>query len=352
MNEHTIAIPTLWGTEGLLKWGSALFSSPRANRYYIDFKNLGWMEPFPLLFLSSNILRFKTMHQGSEFLPKNFQQHTYAAHMGFFSSLSIDFGNKPGEARGRDTYLPINILSIRDLQKQAANEAIHIGQLLENHAGQLAKLLTREDKSNLTDTLTYTLREIMRNTVEHSESDSFLYCGQYWPTTNIVQIAILDSGIGVKKSLSRNPKIRITSDEHALRLSTLPGISGKPCTSMLEEYDGWANSGYGLYLTKRLCTKGGSFFICSGNKGLSSKPNESEKYLDSNFQGTALRLSLNKNSTSSLQAALRQFRIEGEEIARKFADGIPRASASSRGLMDRKEKNSTRNHSLNRKRPI
>jgi hypothetical protein len=335
MNEHTIAIPKLWSLDKLLEWGSTLFCSPHADRYYFDFKDMGWMEPFPLLFVSSNILRFQNMHPESKFLPMNFQHHTYAAHMGFFQSLSIDFGNKPGDAKGSDTYLPINILLIRDLQKQAANETIHIGQLLENRARQLAKLLTREDKSNLTNTLTYTIREIMRNAVEHSESDTFLYCGQYWPTKNIVQVAILDSGIGVKKSLSRNPKIRLTSDEHALRLSTLPGISGKPCTSIIEEYDGWANSGYGLYLTKRLCTNGGSFFICSGNKGLYLKPNKPEKYLDSNFQGTALRLSLDKNSTSSLEAALRQFRIEGEAIAKKFVDGIPKASASSRGIMGR-----------------
>jgi len=294
------------------------------------------MEPFPLLFLFSNILRFQKMYQESKFLPKNFQHHTYAAHMGFFRALSIDFGNKPGEAKGSDTYLPINILSIRDLQKQATNEAIHIGQLLENHARKLAKLLTHEETSNLTDTLTYTLREIMRNAVEHSESDSFLYCGQYWPTTNIVQVAILDSGIGVKESLSRNPNIRFISDEHVLRLATLPGISGKPRSSIIEEYDGWENSGYGLYLTKRLCTNGGSFFICSGNKGLSSKPNKPEKYLDANFKGTALRLSLDKNSTSSLKTALKQFRIEGEEIAKKFDAEAPKASASSRGIIGRK----------------
>ncbi|MFZ1804077.1 MAG: ATP-binding protein [Nitrospira sp.] len=336
MNEHTIVIPKWWNLDGLLKWGSTLFCSPHADRYYIDFKDMGWMEPFPLLFLSSSILRFKAMRPESEFLHKNFQQHTYAAHMGLFKSLNIDFGNKPGEAKGSDNYLPINILSIRDLQKKAINETIHIGQLLENHAKQLARLLTQEDNSNLADTLTYTLREIMRNAVEHSNSDSFLYCGQYWPTKNVVQIAILDSGIGVRESLSRNPKIRITSDEHALRLSTLPGISGKPCSSAIEEYDGWENSGYGLYLTKRLCTTGGSFFICSGNKGLYSKPNKNETYLDANFQGTALRLSLDKNSTSSLKTALRQFRIDGEEIAKKFDADSPKASASSRGIISRK----------------
>ncbi len=332
MKEHTIIIPRTLDLRAALKWASNLFCSPNADRYYIDFKEMEWVEPFSLLFLSSNIRRFKAMKPASEFLAKNFQRHSYAAHMGFFRTLNIDFGNQPGEAKGSDTYLPITILSIRELQKEAAQKAIHTGQFLEHHAMQLARLLTQEDASNLVDTLTYTLREIMRNAVEHSESDSFQYCGQYWQNRSTVQIAILDSGIGVKQSLSNNPNLRIISDDQALRLSILPGISGKPLSHKIEEYDDWGNSGYGLYLTKRLCTKGGSFFICSGNKGLYSKANENEKYLSSNFQGTALRMILDKNSTSALKTALKQFRIEGEAIAKKFETGIPRASASSRGI--------------------
>jgi hypothetical protein len=333
MKEHTITLPRALDLRASLKWASSLYCLPHADRYYIDFKGMEWIEPFPLLFLSSNILRFKAMNPTSEFHAKNFQASSYASHMGFFRAINLDFGNEPGEAKGSATYLPITILSIRELQKEAAQKAIHAGQILEHHAMQLARLLTQEDKSNLVDTLTYTLREIMRNAVEHSESDSFQYCGQYWPHRNIVQIAILDSGIGVKQSLSNNPNLRIISDDQALRLSILPGISGKPLHHKIEEYDDWENSGYGLYLTKRLCTKGGSFFICSGNKGLYSKANENEKYLSSNFQGTALRMILDKNSTSSLKTALKQFRVEGEAIAKKFDAGIPRASASSRGIM-------------------
>jgi hypothetical protein len=335
MQEHTITIPRALDLRACLKWASNLYCSPHADRYYIDFKEMEWIEPFPLLFLSSNIRRFEAMNPTSEFHAKNLQARSYASHMGFFKAINLDFGNEPGEARGSDTYLPITILSIRELQKEAAQKAIHAGQLLEHHATQLARLLTQEDKSNLVDTLAYTLREIMRNAVEHSEGDNFQYCGQYWPHRNIVQIAILDSGIGVKQSLSNNPNLRIISDDQALRLSILPGISGKPFSHRIEEYDGWENSGYGLYLTKRLCTKGGSFFMCSGSKGVYSKANENEKYLNSNFQGTALRMILDKNSIASLKTALKQFRIEGEAIAKRFEAGTLRASASSRGIVGR-----------------
>ncbi len=335
MKEYTITIPRRRDLRASLSWASSLFSSPRADKYYIDFKDMEWIEPFTLLFLSSNIQRFEAMNSESEFLPKNFQQHTYAAHMGFFKALQIDFGNNPGAAQGSSNYLPITIFSIRELQKKADHKAMPTGQLLEDHATELARLLTQEARSNLVDTLTYALREIMRNAVEHSESDNFLYCGQYWSKRNTVQVAILDNGVGVRNALSNNPNLRIISDDHALRLSILPGITGKLHRSKIEDYDDWDNTGYGLYLTKRLCTKGGSFFLCSGNKGLYSKAAENDKYLNTSFKGTALRMILDKNSISSLKTALKQFRVEGEEMAKKFRDGVPKASASSRGIIGR-----------------
>jgi hypothetical protein len=130
---------------------------------------------------------------------------------------------------------------------------------------------------------------VSSSAVEHSESAEFEYCGQYWPTQERVEVAILDCGIGVHKSLSANPNLKILSDDHALRLALLPGISGKTSAgNKIQEYDHWANSGYGLYLTSRLCAVGGSFFICSDKRGLLRKGDGQDKYYDCSFQGTAL----------------------------------------------------------------
>jgi hypothetical protein len=172
----------------------------------------------------------------------------------------------------------------------------------------------------------------MRNAVEHSESEEFEYCGQYWPAKETVEVAILDCGIGVHKSLSANPTLKISSEDHALRLALLPGISGKTSGGgKIEEYDHWANSGYGLYLTSRLCAVGGSFFICSGKRGLLRK-DEKVKYYDCSFQGTALRMVLHTSSISDLKGCLRRLRKEGEEVARLMSGAHPKASGASGGF--------------------
>lgn len=312
-----------------------LYRSPESDHYTFDFGQMNWIEPFPLLFLSANIRRFRRSKQEARFTATNYQTNSYAAHMGFFEAFDLHVGNKPGEAQGSDAYLPIMSKSIEDLNKEAGRRNLHVGDVLEGDTAKLAQLLSQEKKSHLVETLAYTLREIMRNAVEHSESAEFEYCGQYWPTQNKVEVAILDCGIGVHKSLSANPNLRITSEDHGLRLALLPGISGKTSGRKIQEYDHWANSGYGLYLTSRLCAMGGSFFICSGKRGLLRQGDGQEKYYDCSFRGTALRMRLHTSSISDLKACLRRLRKEGEEVARRMSGAHPKASGASGGFRAR-----------------
>lgn len=67
----------------------------------------------------------------------------------------------------------------------------------------------------------------MRNVVEHSKLDLIEYCGQYWPSRHMVEVAILDVGNGVRRGLRHNPYLNISSDRDALHLALLPWVSGK-----------------------------------------------------------------------------------------------------------------------------
>jgi len=329
---HKIPVPSSRKLKDTLQWVDRLYRSPESDHYIFDFGQMNWIEPFPLLFLSANIRRFRMSKHNARFTATNYQANSYAAHMGFFEAFNLHFGNKPGEAQGGDTYLPMTSISTEELNKKAGRMNIHVGEVLEEDTHKLAQLLSQEKKSHLVDTLAYTLREIMRNAVEHSESAEFEYCGQYWPTQEKVEIAILDCGIGVHKSLSANPNVKIRSDDHGLRLALLPGISGKISKgSRIEDYDHWENSGYGLYLTSRLCAMGGSFFICSGKRGLRKK-DEKEEYFDCSFQGTALQMVLRTSSIGDLKANLRRLRKEGEEVASLMNGANPKASGASGGV--------------------
>jgi hypothetical protein len=102
-------------------------------------------------------------------------------------------------------------------------------------------------RSRPTSMLSYSLRELMRNVFEHSETDSLYYCAQYWPKSSKVEVAVADFGIGIRRALSRNPNFRFDSDKEAREYSLLPSVSG--ATHRERSSGTWFNSGYGLYMT-------------------------------------------------------------------------------------------------------
>lgn len=77
----------------------------------------------------------------------------------------------------------------------------------------MAAMLCGSDSGAVFDTLTYSVRELMRNVVEHSEAKQFGICAQYWPTKGRVEVAILDRGIGLRESLKNNPHLDVTDDK-------------------------------------------------------------------------------------------------------------------------------------------
>ncbi|NKX44868.1 hypothetical protein [Roseicyclus persicicus] len=98
------------------------------------------------------------------------------------------------------------------------------------------------------DTLSYSIREIVRNTAEHSEAPELLICAQYWPSRKEVEVGFADAGIGIMSSLRRNPDFAELDERQAIQAALMPGVSGNPFAGM--GTDIWQNSGYcGLLLS-------------------------------------------------------------------------------------------------------
>jgi nitrate/nitrite-specific signal transduction histidine kinase len=53
----------------------------------------------------------------------------------------------------------------------------------------------------------YSLAEILRNFLEHSQAQELWYAAQYWQSRNWVELATLDEGIGIRRSLARKPPL-------------------------------------------------------------------------------------------------------------------------------------------------
>ncbi len=333
MPNIVIEIPGVWNLDTVVDFAQSLHNVENANGYIFDFARMVWVEPFGMLFLSNSISEFKRKRQGGEFFAINFSHHTYAAHMGFFRAFDLEFGKRPGEARGNVNYIPVTSLNTSSLKKEAIDNLEHVGETIERRSRRLATVLTRQNQGDLVEAITYSFREIIRNTIEHSHSENVSYCAQYWPSSHQVEVCVMDTGIGVRKSLAENPLYAsIESDREALLKSLLPGVSSRVRPGVRRRDDDvWANLGYGLYMTSRLCRTGGSFFICSGDKGLFLK-GENKRYYETNLRGTVLRLVLDTDEIGSLSKHLKRFSEEGTKIAAKLS-GLNEISASSASLM-------------------
>lgn len=313
-----IRLPETLGVLEALALSEQLARLPPAGSYLFHFGDWTFGDPFGLLVASNAIDRFRNNHPRARLRATAYGHCGYAGHMGFFRRFGMPFGKAPGEARGSDTYLPIGFIDCEHLRKQAAHAYAEVGEFIDDWSKRVAALLLQTDAGALFDSVQYALREVVRNVIEHSESADFGYCGQYWPSKNRVQLALLDRGVGLKKTLAANPRLAVESDRDAIQMALMPGVSRKGVLPQSKAaYDPWANSGFGLYMTSRLCGEGGRFVLLSGSAAV--ELTHSAKHLHNGaLQGTALQLELDLGKAESLSSRLARFRDEGIAAARSF----------------------------------
>ena len=308
MTKKIIKVPRFLIFEETIQFARIIRELPNSGTFIFDFEDADKIDPFSLLYLSSELQRCRSGRKSADFFAKNFTHLSYAAHMGFFKAFGLEHGKRPGEAKGSSTYIPIQIIDVLKIKSDAKDLMVNPGELLENMSKELCKVLTQTDSGSLFDLLVYSLREILRNVIEHSNCHQFGFCAQYWPSLNRVSLAILDRGIGIKNSLATNPTLNINSDEKALMEAIKPGVSGKVYKGQKRKPKGeWANSGFGLYMTSNICRNGGTFFIASGSKGLYMSENK-YRYLDTPLNGTAVNLTLDTSRLTNLNDMLAELR--------------------------------------------
>ncbi len=306
-----------------------------AEEIVFDFGKTRTVEPFGMLVVASEIERCVEEHPEAKFTCRNFEHMTYAGHMGFFKSFGLDFGRNPGEAQGSRNYIPLTYFKTAALKADAARAGHDVGDEVEAQSKRLSETLSGSSDGDVFETLSYSIREIMRNVVEHAHIDRLAICAQYWPTKGRAEVAILDRGVGLKESLKPNPHIDASTDKSAINYALMPAVSGKAFKGArrLEKRGPWTNSGFGLYLTSRICRNGGNFFIATGDTGmLLTSGKDGKRYISTSLNGTAVRLSIRTENLDSLRNALAKFRAEGFEIQRKYSE-IVSIDPSSASLM-------------------
>lgn len=315
-----ITIPASLDLPSALAFAKQIAILPNAPEYVVDFVNMKHVEPFGMLLVSSEIRKLARRDARPTIHCANFKHHTYSAHMGFFRSFDLAHGNAPGEARGSSNYLPITIFETAQVASEAFHKGLELGAQIEAISARMSAMLSGADSGDMFDTLTYSIREIARNVVEHSGAERFGICAQHWPSRRRVEVAILDRGMGLQRGLSQNPHIDASDDKKAINYALMPAVSGKVFKGSRRAKGNWVNSGFGLYLTNRICRNGGNFFIASGDTGMLLNRGEGKRYFPCSIDGTAVRMTMDTSRIADLRNVLAAYRAEGFEIQRKYSE--------------------------------
>ena len=330
----TTKAPNALSLRSSLEFCKILQSLDVEIEHAIDFATTGSVEPCGMLMVSSELQRLQTRcNLKVDF--ENYRHMTYAGHMGFFKAFSHEYGKWPGEANGGNNYIPLTILDTGQIRKEAIETLREEGDVVEERSKQLASTLIGDDTGEVFETLAYSIREIIRNVVEHSGASQIGLCGQYWPSKGRAEIAIIDRGRGLGAALAPNPHIDASTDKQAINWALMPAISGVAFEGAKKPNrdSPWVNSGFGLYMTNRICRNGGNFFISSGDTGmLLTASGEGKRYFSTSHKGTVVRMIIDTNQRDSLQNSLERYRNEGYEIQQKYKE-VVRIDPSAASLM-------------------
>ena len=304
---------------------------------FFDFSHVHTCDPFPMLIVSNEIRKKRQEWKMFECYARCCNNQ-YARHMKFYRACGIGLGNEVTVSKENSNYSCITKMSVEDLRKEGMVTLDVIQEVIDKRSKVMAHILA-QGNTEFENWLAFVIREIVRNIPEHSKSDTIWYCAQCWPSYDLVELAIMDEGIGIRESLRDNLSVchQIKSDMDAIMLSLQPGVSrafaGNANPNIKSE---WDNSGYGLYMVSQMCAElNADFIIASGDTAIRITKRNWEIIKEqkrTNLHGTAIQIRVRPSQTVDYDKIRKEILYRGELQAREKQGTIHVASKSSRGV--------------------
>lgn len=231
-----------------------LRTDARFDRFVVNVQDLALISPVGLATLTS-ILRLadheRRFKQGLVRAPRRHNVRTYLSRMNFnrLIRMAEDPRQKPHRAPRRGRFRELN--EFRD-ERGCMRITDHLCKVLESD-GSLSE--------SAVNSVHFCLSETTENVCHHAESPIHgVACAQYHNKSNAVELAIVDCGIGIRNSLSKNAKYAsdVESEGDALRLAIARGVTSRP----------YRHSGDGLFFVAELLTRAGRMVLHSGGARL------------------------------------------------------------------------------------
>ncbi|MBH0230066.1 ATP-binding protein [Halobacillus yeomjeoni] len=287
--------------------------------YLTNFmKANGRIEPFGTLMAVNAIRNFRSICSTKgirckiKYTKETFLRNTYARSLRFFSSLGIDIGESPtadytGNADSR--FIPIMKSPVKSI-KDAYDEYSEIKKIARR-----ISIVATNGNQDLYEYVNFCLIEIIRNIVEHSDSRYFWYCAQRWPSPlggNLVEVAIMDEGIGIQDSLKE--ELGDEDSKDAIKFALYPGCSSKITTKYLDTAD---NSGLGLFMMSEISKANGDFLLGSKKNFIKLSSTEQEE-TNSNINGTIVRIRFDLSKLKEYELEIEEIRNRALELTKRY----------------------------------
>jgi hypothetical protein len=198
---------------------------------------------------------------------------SYLARMNFFKYVEIEDVNVPDKLRND---LRLRLTELTKIDSHA--ESDHIANRL---ADAITGTLTEASSDEALDPNTgmnkherfrhpiwYSLSELLENSLTHARQNgrkdaAVWVAAQYYRSTGIVKMAVVDNGCGMLATLENHPKLVEKSHHGAIQTALIPKVS---CNRDGRLYNTQANQGVGLTTTARIAKAAeGGLIVASGD---------------------------------------------------------------------------------------
>lgn len=305
----TIQLPANAYEEQLPQLIARLGEADASDEIGLDFAKVQFYTPGALVLLLTKLQWWES--RGKKIFFGNFEKCAavgYLQRIDFFSQTGIKLPEnfKRHTAGGRFV----------ELRRIGGEGAESVEQLSTGIADCIFPDANVEDpeESGLFDLLQYSVSELANNVRQHSRSQGFAMA-QYTGRTDLIRVAIADSGIGITRSFTENGSPfwkEGMSDADGIELALRPKVSSKG--HLTTAWGESINAGVGLTLLKEFAERTeGNLFIASG-KGIywrkGRNAGNSLKTTETPFNGTVCSIAFTRSQVRTfvelMQAAKRE----------------------------------------------
>lgn len=192
------------------------------NSCEIDLREVTFFSPFGLLYLGMFLRNYCARGIGfTVLLPDNGKAREYLARQQFWKRFNFDEESIAQESPLRFT-TGTSLNDIIDIKKHD-----YIG---EEIGDMVRGVLLQNGCYSAPDKIANMIAELVDNFAQHARRQFAALALQYYPSLQILRVALADCGVGIRASLSENPQHRwlLNRPHHIAAIEALtPGVSRK-----------------------------------------------------------------------------------------------------------------------------